>query len=80
MAARVKLYWLATFIPSTDKDCREREPVLADVGIAYNNSVQLRMVQPEHGGGSCNCWGVKKLVLTGSSNGNIIELNNKRYT
>ena len=25
-----------------------------------NGSVQLRIVQPEHGGGSCNCWRTDK--------------------
>ncbi|XP_064400246.1 adhesion G-protein coupled receptor G6-like [Halichondria panicea] len=28
-------------------------------------SVQLRIVQPEHSGGLCNCWGVKDFSLNG---------------
>ena len=46
-----------------------------DIEIASSKSVQLRIVQPEHGGRSCNCWGVKELVLTtGSSDSDDIEL------
>ena len=36
---------------------------LNGIEIDLNNSVQLRIVQPEHGGGSCNCWGVNRLIL-----------------
>ncbi len=26
-------------------------------------AVQLRIVQPEHGGGSCNCWGLDEVSI-----------------
>ena len=25
--------------------------------------VQLRIVEPEHGGGNCNCWGVSNVSI-----------------
>ena len=42
------------------------------IEMASNKSVQLRIVQPEHGGRSCNCWGVKELVLTADSNNSVV--------
>ena len=45
------------------------------IEIASNKSLQLRIVQPEHGGRSCNCWGVRELILTtGSNNSDDIVL------
>ncbi len=38
------------------------------VNVQHNDSVQLRIVQPEHGGGSCNCWTVKQLMFKATAN------------
>ncbi len=38
-----------------------------------NDTVQLRIVQPEHGGGSCNCWEVDELSFT-STNGSSLNI------
>ncbi len=32
------------------------------------DTVQLRIVQPEHGGGLCNCWEISKLLVTFDGN------------
>ena len=44
-------------------------------GTNRNDCVQLRIVQPEHGGGFCNCWGVKELVINTSISSTTLELN-----
>ena len=64
-------------LPFTDNGCSEIEMDLRNISISSGSSnqcAQLRIVQPEHGGGSCNCWGVKELVLNDSTN--IIKLHN----
>ena len=40
-------------------------------GIQNNAAVQLRIVQPEHGGGYCNCWTVQNVMLESTNNNNI---------
>ena len=57
-----------------DNDCSEME-LTTGIETPSNNSVQLRIVQPEHGGGSCNCWGVKELAIRYNSN-DTVELQN----
>ena len=39
------------------------------------DSVQLRIVQPEHGGGLCNCWEISKLLITFDGNSYFDLLN-----
>ncbi len=39
------------------------------------DSVQLRIIQPEHGGGLCNCWEVSKLQVTFDGNSYFDLLN-----
>ncbi len=39
------------------------------------DSVQLRIVQPEHGGGLCNCWEISKLLVTFDNNSYFNLLN-----
>ncbi|XP_064406818.1 adhesion G-protein coupled receptor G2-like isoform X2 [Halichondria panicea] len=42
------------------------------------DSVQLRIVQPEHGGGLCNCWEISKLLITFDGNSYFDLLNETR--
>ncbi|XP_064406825.1 uncharacterized protein LOC135351685 isoform X2 [Halichondria panicea] len=37
------------------------------------DAVQLRIVQPEHGGGLCNCWEISKLLVTFDGNVDLTE-------
>ncbi|XP_064406830.1 adhesion G protein-coupled receptor L3-like isoform X2 [Halichondria panicea] len=39
------------------------------------DAVQLRIVQPEHGGGLCNCWEISKLLVTFDGNSYFDLLN-----
>ncbi len=39
------------------------------------NYVQLRIVQPEHGGGLCNCWEIRKLLVIFDDNSYFDLLN-----
>ncbi len=39
---------------------------MKDITIPYGGDIchiQLRIVQPEHGGGQCNCWGISDMVF-----------------
>ncbi len=51
------------YILSTDADYNVTGHTLRSSDQRNNvDSVQLRIVQPEHGGGLCNCWEISKLV------------------
>ncbi len=47
--------------------------IITPGNLLPNDTIQLRIVQPEHGGGSCNCWGVDKLGFT-STNGSSLNV------
>ena len=51
----------------TENGCNEMVADLNGVEVSYNRIIQLRIVQLEHGGGPCNCWGVKKLALNSTN-------------
>ena len=51
---------------------QDREAVLSQV--MSSDTIQFRIVQPEHGGGACNCWGVRDFFVVFPS-GNRIPVN-----
>ncbi len=58
------LYLLYNYILFTDADYNVTGQPLQSPVIQENvDAVQLRIVQPEHGGGLCNCWDISELWL-----------------
>ena len=49
---------------------------LHQLSISKNQSVQLRLLQLEHGGGSCNCWSVEEALITWNHNGDNVDIIN----
>ena len=43
------------------------------ITIEVPHGFQLKLLQREHGGGGCNCWGVASLALSNCSNGSYSD-------
>ena len=39
-----------------------------------SDTVQFRIVQPEHGGGECNCWGVQDFTVQSSNREILVDV------
>ncbi len=50
-------------ILSTDADYNVTGHTLRSSGQENVDAVQLKIVQPEHGGGLCNCWEISELLV-----------------
>ena len=53
------------------------QPVELEVQLPDNSHfIQFRVVQLEHGGGHCNCWGLANVTMFSTSGGPTVNLTN----
>ena len=74
MHACIYIYILV-YLYNTDADYNVTGHTLQSSGQDNVDAVQLRIVQPEHGGGLCNCWEISKLLVTFDGNSYFDLLN-----
>ncbi|XP_064406870.1 adhesion G protein-coupled receptor L3-like isoform X2 [Halichondria panicea] len=70
--------WSTLKTMTTDDDYNVTGHTLQSSDQDSVDSVQLRIVQPEHGGGLCNCWEISKLLVTFDGNSYFDLLNEIR--
>ncbi len=75
MLHRIFLHVLTYCILYTDADYNVTGYTLQSTDQENVDAVQLRIVQPEHGGGLCNCWEINKLLIVIDDGSSFDRLN-----